>query len=89
MIFGVILAQNGLVGWVWLYFSGLRAHDVRGPLGTRSQGSHQRRAHLDPKWPRNRPQKSKIGPKKVLFFALLGSSALKPLAGPTFDRIFL
>ena len=88
MIFGVILAQNGLVGWVWLYFSGLRAHDVRGPLGTRSQGSHQRRAHLDPKWPRNRPQKSKIGPKKVLFFALFGPRAPKTCAGRHFFYIF-
>ena len=67
------------------FFSGLRAHDVRGPLGTRSQGSHQRRAHLAPKRPRNRPQKSKIGPKNHFFLRYLALAPPRSLR----DRVFI
>ena len=68
----------------WHFFSGLRARGMRDPLLARAQGSHQKSGHLDPKRPRNRPQKSKIGPKNHFFLRYLALAPPRSLRDALF-----
>ena len=68
----------------WHFFSGLRARGMRDPLLARAQGSHQVSGHLAPKRPRNRPRKSKIGPKNHFFLRYLALAPPRSLRDALF-----